>query len=118
MRRASRLKGSRSHEWLPHSGTMSFQLVVVMVPVFFGMMGFALDLGRLYLVRGELSQAANSMAITAAGQLLGTAAAASNMTKLLPPNGPTYNYNFGGTPIGTGAGNLNSTVGAPACFDT
>jgi Flp pilus assembly protein TadG len=89
-----------------------------MVPVFFGMMGFALDLGRLYLIRGELSQAANSMAIAAASQLLGTSAAADNMARVLPPNGPTYNYNFGGIPIGTGAGNLASTVAQPNCFDT
>jgi hypothetical protein len=97
---------------------MSIQLVVIMVPVFFGMMGFALDLGRLYLIRGELSQAANSMAVAAASQLLGTTAAADNMAKLLPPNGPTYNYNFGGIPVGVGSGNLTSTVGPPNCFDT
>src|SRR5207249_8746457 len=99
-------------------GAITMQLVVIMVPVFFGMMGFALDLGRLYLVRGELSQAANSMAISAASQLLGTAAAADNMLKVLPPNGPTYNYNFGGIPVGVGSGNLTSTVADPTCFDT
>ena len=94
------------------------QLLVLMVPVFFGMMGFALDLGRLYLIRGELSQAANSMALAAASQLLGTSASADNMAKVLPPNGPTYNYNFGGIPVGAGAGNLTSTVAQPNCFDT
>ena len=35
---------------------MSIQLAVILVPVVFGLMGFALDLGRLYLVRGELHQ--------------------------------------------------------------
>jgi Flp pilus assembly protein TadG len=99
-------------------GSTSFQLVVLMVPVFFGMMGFAFDLGRLYLIRGELSQAANSMALTAASQLLGTTAAADNMTKLLPPNGPPYNYNFGAIQVGVGSGNLTSTVAQPNCFDT
>jgi Flp pilus assembly protein TadG len=89
-----------------------------MVPVFFGMMGFAFDLGRLYLVRGELSQAANSMALAAASQLLGTTASADNMLKVLPPNGPTYNYNFGAIPVGIGSGNFTSTVATPNCFDT
>src|SRR5204863_116838 len=54
---------------------MSIQMLVIMVPVLFGMMGFAIDLGRLYLVRGELSQAANAMALAAAAQLNGTTAA-------------------------------------------
>ena len=99
-------------------GTTSLQLVVILVPVVFGFMGFALDLGRLYLVRGELSQAANSMALAAASQLIGTTASADNMAKVLPPNGPTYNYNFGGIPVGTGAGNFTSTVATPNCFDT
>ncbi len=53
---------------------MSLQLAVILVPVVFGMMGFALDLGRLYLVRGELNQAAAAAAIAAATQLIGTAA--------------------------------------------
>jgi Flp pilus assembly protein TadG len=89
-----------------------------MVPVFFGMMGFAFDLGRLYLIRGELSQAANSMALAAASQLMGTTASADNMLKVLPPNGPTYNYNFGAIPVGVGSGNFVSTVAPPNCFDT
>jgi len=89
-----------------------------MVPVFFGMMGFAFDLGRLYLIRGELSQAANSMALAAASQLMGTTASADNMTKVLPPNGPTYNYNFGSIPVGVGSGSFTSVVASPNCFDT
>src|SRR5437764_66267 len=47
-------------------GTMSVQFLVILVPVLLGMMGFAVDLGRLYLVRGELNQAASAMAIAAA----------------------------------------------------
>ena len=31
-------------------------------------MGFAVDLGRLYLIRGELNQAANAMALASAAQ--------------------------------------------------
>ena len=49
------------------------QLLVILVPVLFGFMGFAIDLGRLYLIRGELNQAANAMALAAAAQLNGTA---------------------------------------------
>src|SRR5690348_17892366 len=41
------------------SGAMSIQLLVILVPVLFGMMGFAIDLGRLYLIRAELNQAAD-----------------------------------------------------------
>ncbi len=51
---------------------MSLQMLVLLVPVMLGMMGFALDLGRLYLVRGELTQAAQAMAIAAASRLIGT----------------------------------------------
>ena len=54
---------------------MSLQMLVILVPVIFGMMGFALDLGQLYLIRGELNQAAIAMAVAAAAQLNGTASA-------------------------------------------
>jgi Flp pilus assembly protein TadG len=99
-------------------GATSLYLVVIMVPVVFGFLGFALDLGRLYLIKGELTQAANAMALTAASQLIGTTSAADHITNLLPPNGPTYNYNFGAVPVGVGNGTLTSTVQPPACFDT
>ena len=55
-----RLKAGGSQDWLPYNrcrtaqrGSMSIQLAVILVPVVFGLMGFALDLGRPYLVRGE-----------------------------------------------------------------
>ena len=41
---------------------MSIYFLVIMVPVLLGMMGFAVDLGRLWLIRGELNQAASAMA--------------------------------------------------------
>jgi hypothetical protein len=97
---------------------MSLPLLAIMVPVLFGMMGFALDLGRLYLVRCELHQEANAMALAAAAQLNGSAAANINMPLVLPPNGPTYHYNFAGQPIGQDTGNLTSTINPPACFAT
>ena len=42
------------------------------MPVLFGLIGFAIDLGVMYVVKGELKAAANSMAIAAAQQLIGT----------------------------------------------
>ena len=92
-----------------------------MVPVLFGMMGFAIDLGRLYLVRGELSQAANAMALAAAAQLNGTTAASTAVMNVLPPpvgTGPTYHYNFGGLQLGVDSSSLTSTVNPPTCYAT
>ena len=99
---------------------MSIQLAVILVPVLFGFLGFALDLGRLYLIRGELNQAANSMAVQAASQLLGTTASGTNVQNALQStNSPTYAYNFGTLAIGGGGtGNLTSTIETPTCFAT
>jgi hypothetical protein len=98
---------------------MSIQLAVILVPVIFGFFGFALDLGRLYLVRGELTQAANSMAVQAAAQLLGTTTSATNMQNAIgSSNGPAFAYNFGIIPIGSATGNLTSAINTPTCFAT
>jgi Flp pilus assembly protein TadG len=96
------------------------QLLVILVPVIFGFMGFAVDLGRLYLIRGEINQAADAMAIAAAQQLIGATASNTLVQNILPPpvgNGPTYNYNFGALTLGQPVGNLTSSF-APMCFDT
>jgi len=101
------------------SGAMSLPLLVIMVPVLFGMMGFALDLGRLYLIRGELSQAANAMALSAAAQLNQTGFANTAIANVLPPpvgTGPTYKYNFAGLTLGQDAGSLTSTIDQPLCY--
>jgi Flp pilus assembly protein TadG len=94
---------------------MSIQLLVILVPVIFGLMGFAIDLGRLYLIRGELHQAANAMALAAAGQMAGqTATALDNMTNAanLAINENNGNrFNFGGTVISPGAATIT-------CFST
>jgi len=96
---------------------MSLQLAVILVPVLFGFMGFALDLGRIYLIRGELNQAANAMALQAASQLLGTAKSAQNVQDAIQStNGPGYSYNFGTIPIGGSTTNLTSTIDSPTCF--
>ena len=102
---------------------MSLQLAVIMVPVLFGMMGFAIDLGRLYLIRGELNQAASAMALAAAAQLVGTSASLDNATaaaqqSLDDTNHLGNKYNFGSLEIGQTTGNLTSTVNAPAFFAT
>src|ERR1041385_3894932 len=104
-------------------GTFSLQLLVVLVPVFFGLMGFAIDLGRLYLIRGELNQAASAMAVASAGQLLGTVAATDNATtvanQLLDDStGHGARYNFGANLLGQTTGLLTSTVDPPAFFAT
>jgi hypothetical protein len=87
------------------------------------MMGFAIDLGRLYLIRGELNQAANAMALAAAAQLVGTSASLGNATtaaqqSLDNTNNLANKYNFGALEIGQTTGNLTSTVNPPAFFAT
>ena len=102
---------------------MSLQLLVIMVPVLFALMGFAIDLGRLYLIRGELNQAANAMALAAAAQLLGTDASLDNATtaaqvSLNDTSGTGNKYNFGSLQIGQTTGNLSSSVNPPQFFAT
>ena len=97
---------------------MSLQLAVILVPVVFGMMGFALDLGRLYLVRGELSQAAAAAAIAAATQLNGTAASLDRAGTVATQTLALNRYNFGSLTLGQDTGNLTSTISEPAYFAT
>jgi Flp pilus assembly protein TadG len=93
---------------------MSLQFLIILVPVIFGLMGFAIDLGRLYLIRGELNQAANAMALAAAAQMAGqTASALDNMTNAanLALNETNGNrYNFGSTVIPSGTITCFSTL--------
>jgi len=103
------------------SGAVSIQLLVILVPVLFGMMGFAVDLGRLYLIRGELNQAANAMAMAAAQNLNGTGAALENAALAANQTidttlGDGNQYNFGMDVIGATTGILNSTVAAPLFY--
>ena len=97
-----------------------------MVPVLFGFMGFAIDLGRLYLVRGELNEAANAMALAAASKLIGTTQATSDATIAASlatladstSHAPPNRYDFGGLTIGDTSGFYQSTVTDPAYFST
>lgn len=100
---------------------MAIQLLVILVPVLFGFMGFAIDLGRLYLVRGELNQAANAMALSAAQQLIGTSAATGNATisarlTLDNSNLDGNKYNFGSLTIGDSGGFYASDVPDPSYY--
>lgn len=104
-------------------GAISVQMLVFMVPVFFGLMGFAIDLGRLYLVRGELNIAAEAMAQAAAAKLNGTDASldsASVAARLALDNatGHGNKYNFGSLVIGESTATLSSEVQDPFFFDT
>jgi hypothetical protein len=106
-----------------NSGATSFQLLAILVPVLFAFMGFAVDLGRLYLVRGELQTAANSMALAAASRLIGTDLATSNATRqaqlLAQDSGlGTNKYDFGAITIGETTGLLSSEIPDPEYFDT
>jgi Flp pilus assembly protein TadG len=97
---------------------MSLQLAVILVPVVFGMMGFALDLGRLYLVRGELTQAADAAALAAAGQLIGTSTSLDHAGAVATQTIALNKYNFGSLTLGQDVGNLTSTITDPAYFAT
>ena len=86
---------------------MSIQFLLILVPVILGTMGFALDLGRIYLVRGELNQAASAMALAAAAQLNGsigatTLATAAGDATLNDSLGDGNKYNFGSIVVGQG----------------
>jgi Flp pilus assembly protein TadG len=104
-------------------GTVSLELLIILVPVIFGLMGFAVDLGRLYLIRAELKTAAQAMALAAAQKLIGTdmaaelATAAANAV-LDSESGYGNRYNFGGLAIGTTTGMLSSEAPAPSYYQT
>ncbi|MBY0507972.1 MAG: hypothetical protein K2X03_28930 [Bryobacteraceae bacterium] len=105
------------------SGAITIQMLVILVPVLLVMMGFAIDLGQMYLVRAELKQAANAMALASAQRLNGTdgalesaatarAAAISNAASI------GNKFNFGSLVIGDSGGFLNSAVQEPEYFDS
>lgn len=104
-------------------GSTSLQLLVILVPVIFGFMGFAFDLGRLYLIRGELNQAAAAMALAGAAKLIGTADATERATEAAnvaidDATGHGAKYNFGAVLVGAGNGMLTSEAPLPAFFST
>lgn len=104
------------------AGQASSLGLVLLVFVMFGFLGFAVDLGRLYLIRGELHSAAESMALAAAQELIGTNAAAANAQTAMAlaqsdSNAGDNRFNFSGNQIG-GGGTLTSEVPDPDLFAT
>ncbi len=100
---------------------MSLQFLVIMVPVVLGFMGFAVDLGRMYLVRAELNQAASAIALSAAAQLNGTSGAldtatAAGQVTLDNSLQDGNKFNFGSLVVGQGSALLTSTVQSPSFF--
>lgn len=99
-------------------------MLVILGPVILLLMGFAIDLGRLYLIRGELKQATNAMALAAASRLNGTDAAIENAggamrLALTNANGLANRYNFSSVAIGESAdGFLASEIRDPEYYDT
>ena len=84
-------------------GASALQVLVILVPVLFGLIGFAIDLGVMYVVKGELKTAANAMALAAAQQLIGTDSAtdaANSAAQLTVMNGVNVGnqYDFNGLP--------------------
>ena len=98
-------------------------MLTIMVPVLFAFIGFAVDLGRMYLIRGELQTAADAMAIAAASQLTGTDASLENATTQArvtyqASNDLRNRYNFGESTLGETNGLLANEVGDPGYFAT
>lgn len=98
-----------SHNNRARRGATTLQVLVILVPVLFGFMGFAVDLGRLYMIRGELKSAAGAMALAAAQQLIGTADADARATDAIEV-ARTNRYDYGGLPVGETTGNFTSIV--------
>ena len=105
-------------------GAITIQMLVILGPVILLLMGFAIDLGRLYLIRGELKQATNAMALAAASRLQGTDVSIENSTAamrlaLTNANGLANRYNFSSASIGESAeGFLASEIRDPEFYDT
>ena len=104
-------------------GATAVQMLVILVPVLFGLIGFAIDLGVMYVVKGELKTAANSMALAAAQQLIGTDVATASATAAAQQtvqNGANIGnkYDFNGLPVGQTTNTLVSTAPPPAYFST
>lgn len=106
-----------------NSGAIAVQLLVILVPVLFGLIGFAVDLGTLYSIRGELKTASDSMALAAAQHLIGTNQGLTDATsaaQLTIDNSAGFGnkYNYGGLVIGQTNGSLTSSVQPPSFFST
>ena len=105
-------------------GATTIQILVILVPVIFAFMGFAVDLARLYMIRMELQTAANAAALTAAARLIGTeassseAAAQARLTVDVENGGLTNRYNFDASSLSNSDGFLISEVADPQFYET
>ena len=98
-------------------------MLVILVPVIFGFMGFAVDLGRIYMIKGELKSASEAAALAAAGQLIGTDAATGNATTaaaqaLAEASGLANRYDFGGRTIAESDGSGGTGALQTAFYET
>ena len=111
------IRSLHNHRSRRQTGATTIQVLVLMVPVIMGLIGFAFDLGRLYSARNDLKMAANSMALAMATQLIGTDAStgtAPTVGQLTIDNtgGLGNKYDFNGNLIGQD----NSTVADPQFY--
>ncbi|MEP7363308.1 MAG: pilus assembly protein TadG-related protein [Acidobacteriota bacterium] len=116
------MRRSRRATSASETGATSIQILVLLVPVIFAFMGFAVDLGRLYMARAELKTATNAMALAAATELIGTNTAEETATTayrlaITEANGVANKYDFGGLLIGETNGTLASEVPQPEFYD-
>jgi Flp pilus assembly protein TadG len=100
-------------------GAVSLQMLVILVPLLFAFMGFAIDLGRMYMIRGELKTAADAMALAAAARLIGTEASleearAAAQLGVDEAGGFANRYDYGGLRIGATTGRLSSEISEPS----
>ncbi|MBI5083660.1 MAG: hypothetical protein HZB13_03555 [Acidobacteria bacterium] len=115
--------GARGTARRDRRGATSLQLLVILVPVLFAFMGFAVDLARLYLIRMELQTAANAAAMAAAARLIGTEAALAQAGEqgafsTTDVSGYANKYDFGAVTIGQGTGFLTSEPPTMSYYDT
>lgn len=104
-------------------GAIALQLIVLLGGVLLVFMGFAFDLGRLWLNRAELTTAAQATALAAAQRLMGTDQSLTDAnvaaTQALRVYGGRGNrYDFGGITVGEGNTFLQSQPPETLFFDT
>ena len=108
-------KLKRRSKQLRESGSIALHMLVLLGTVMLVFMGFAYDLGRLYLDRAEVKTIANAMALAAAQNLIGTQQSTENANtaaraaaRLSDSKGNRYDY--GSIAIGEQTLNLTSEV--------
>ena len=103
-------------------GAVALHMLVLLGTVMIVFMGFAFDLGRLYLNRAEIKTIANAMALAAAQNLIGTELSTTNAgtsarTAARITDGRGNRYDFGGITLGEGTSNLTSEIPDPTFYD-